>query len=381
MTSPPRRRRSRHRSAATSTAAGPCRPRRRRCACPPRSPGSSRPSPASTPRRTRSSRPPSTPAPPPAGFRNARPVLHRLRPARRDVRRRTSRRRCRSSRARRCPTRSAATPARSSARPTRAARTLDGSGVTVAIIDAYACADDRLGREHATPTNHGDGAYAHGPAHPGHRRRPHRRPDPTTATRPAGSARRRSTSRPCTPWLPAANIRYYGATSCYDDDFLTTLAQVVDQNKAQHRDELVGRLRGGRVRRRGRGVRAGLPAGRARRASRSLFSSGDDGDELAATGIKQVDYPSSDPYVTGVGGTVDRDRRRRRAARPDRLGHLDVLARRPTASRGSPAATSTAPAAAARRCSTSRATRTASSAAAPGRCPTFPRRRPDRPAC
>jgi subtilase family serine protease len=28
-----------------------------------------------------------------------------------------------------------------------------------------------------------------------------------------------------------------------------------------------------------------------------------DGDELAATGTKQVDYPASDPYATGVGGT------------------------------------------------------------------------------
>jgi subtilase family serine protease len=34
-----------------------------------------------------------------------------------------------------------------------------------------------------------------------------------------------------------------------------------------------------------------------------MFSSGDDGDELAATGTKQVDYPGSDPYATGVGGT------------------------------------------------------------------------------
>jgi subtilase family serine protease len=34
-----------------------------------------------------------------------------------------------------------------------------------------------------------------------------------------------------------------------------------------------------------------------------LFSSGDNGDELANTGVKQVDYPASDPYVTAIGGT------------------------------------------------------------------------------
>jgi subtilase family serine protease len=34
-----------------------------------------------------------------------------------------------------------------------------------------------------------------------------------------------------------------------------------------------------------------------------LFSSGDSGDEVAATGTKQVSLPASDPYATAVGGT------------------------------------------------------------------------------
>ena len=33
------------------------------------------------------------------------------------------------------------------------------------------------------------------------------------------------------------------------------------------------------------------------------FSSGDNGDELANTGLRQADYPDSDPFVTSVGGT------------------------------------------------------------------------------
>ena len=33
------------------------------------------------------------------------------------------------------------------------------------------------------------------------------------------------------------------------------------------------------------------------------FSSGDNGDELANTALRQTDYPTSDPYVTAVGGT------------------------------------------------------------------------------
>lgn len=34
-----------------------------------------------------------------------------------------------------------------------------------------------------------------------------------------------------------------------------------------------------------------------------FFSSGDNGDEVANTGLRQADYPASDPYITAVGGT------------------------------------------------------------------------------
>jgi subtilase family serine protease len=35
-----------------------------------------------------------------------------------------------------------------------------------------------------------------------------------------------------------------------------------------------------------------------------MFSSGDNGDEVPTTGTLQTDYPTSDPYVTAVGGTT-----------------------------------------------------------------------------
>jgi subtilase family serine protease len=35
-----------------------------------------------------------------------------------------------------------------------------------------------------------------------------------------------------------------------------------------------------------------------------MFSSGDSGDELANTALKQTDFPTSDPFVTSVGGTT-----------------------------------------------------------------------------
>ena len=55
-----------------------------------------------------------------------------------------------------------------------------------------------------------------------------------------------------------------------------------------------------------------------------MFSSGDNGDELANTGLKQADYPASDPCVTAVGGTSDAIGGRRHVRVPDRLGHREV---------------------------------------------------------
>ena len=44
-----------------------------------------------------------------------------------------------------------------------------------------------------------------------------------------GDARRRGRAR----HGPGANIRYYGAASCFDNDLLDALARVVDDDKAQ----------------------------------------------------------------------------------------------------------------------------------------------------
>jgi subtilase family serine protease len=103
---------------------------------------------------------------------------------------------------------------------------------------------------------------------------------------------------------PSANIVYYGSRSCDNGDLSDTLAKVVNQNKAS----LVTNSWGS----------AGETAGTDEVAADEqiflqgalqgigfLFSSGDSGDELAKTGIRQPDYPASDPYVTAVGGTSD----------------------------------------------------------------------------
>jgi subtilase family serine protease len=177
---------------------------------------------------------------------------------------------------------------------------LSGKGVTVAITDAYA-APTIASDANRYAEAHGDGSYTPGQL---------TQVTPKTYTNQAD----------CDPsgWYgeetldveavhamaPDSNIRYYASASCFDNDFLATLNKVVDQNKASlvsnswsdvEQNEtpdavaayeqifLQGALQG-----------IGF-----------MFSSGDSGDELAHTSAKQVDYPASDPYATAVGGTSD----------------------------------------------------------------------------
>jgi len=177
---------------------------------------------------------------------------------------------------------------------------LDGSGVTVAITDAYAAptiAED----SNTYAENHGDGSYA---------------PGQLTEVVP-GSFRH---NQQCDPsgWYgeetldveavhamaPGSNIRYYGARSCYDNDFLAALTQVVDDNQAS----VVSNSWSGLEEFETADVVAAYQQIFLQGAMQGigfLYSSGDNGDELASTAVKQVDYPSSDPYITALGGTSD----------------------------------------------------------------------------
>lgn len=120
---------------------------------------------------------------------------------------------------------------------------------------------------------------------------------------------------------PRANIAYYGAASCYDDDLMAVLARVVTDNRASIVSNSWGEPTyvkvGGVVYRTFdqalidayetiflQGAVQGIGF---------LVSSGDNGDELANTGVKAPDWPAVDPWVTAVGGTalaVDRFGRR-----------------------------------------------------------------------
>ncbi|HEU5033384.1 MAG TPA: S53 family peptidase [Mycobacteriales bacterium] len=101
---------------------------------------------------------------------------------------------------------------------------------------------------------------------------------------------------------PQANIEYFGAANCDDSGFLVALNDAANDPDV---DVVTNSWDGyetldtpdvftayDQV------FAAGIDQGKA-----FLFSSGDDGDELAATGTKQVDYPASDPLVVAVGGT------------------------------------------------------------------------------
>ena len=176
--------------------------------------------------------------------------------------------------------------------------TLTGSGVTVAITDAYRwqkIASDA--NQYAT--THGDGSYVTGqltesvPAFYRHR----------AACDPSGwSGEETLDVEAVHAMAPDANIRYYAASSCYDNDFREALSRVVDDNVAK----VVSNSWGD----------AGEVANAAQAAAYQqimlqgaaegisfLFSSGDSGDELANTGLKQADFPATLPTVTAVGGT------------------------------------------------------------------------------
>ena len=177
---------------------------------------------------------------------------------------------------------------------------LDGSGITVAITDAYA--SPTIAKDANTyATRHGDGAYRSGQL---------------TQVKP----NRYSRQGRCDPqgWYgeetldveavhamaPGANIRYYASSSCFDDDLLDTLSRVVEDNKASVVSNSWGDVESSAS---GSSVIAfeGVFLQGAMQGIGFMFSSGDNGDELANSGIRQVDYPVSDPYVTAVGGTSD----------------------------------------------------------------------------
>lgn len=176
--------------------------------------------------------------------------------------------------------------------------TLTGAGVTVAITDAYRWQKIASDANTYASTN-GDGSYTSGqlteslPAFYRHK----------AACGPSGwSGEETLDVEAVHAMAPDAKIKYYAASSCYDNDFQEALGRVVDDNVAKIVSNSWGDA--GET-----GSTAQVVAyqqimlqGAAEGIS-FLFSSGDSGDELAGTGVKQADFPATLPTVTAVGGT------------------------------------------------------------------------------
>jgi subtilase family serine protease len=176
---------------------------------------------------------------------------------------------------------------------------LTGKGVTVAT-DLWFASGTIASDVETYAENHGDGSYRKGQFTQA--KFPKFNYDPLCE--PGGSFGEEALDIEAVHAMaPDANIRYYAAKDCYDDSLIDSLANIVTDNKAQIVSSSWG------------GTEEGASAGSvnayeqvfmqgALQGISFMFSSGDNGDELQNTGLKQADYPTSDPYVTSVGGTA-----------------------------------------------------------------------------
>ena len=180
---------------------------------------------------------------------------------------------------------------------------LTGAGVTVAITDAYA--SPTMAADAATyASNHGGPAYA---------------PGQYSESLPSKFTRVNTGARQCdaSGWYGeetldveavhamarGAKIRYYASASCYDQDFLDTFARVNDEDNASIVTNSWGEIEQAEK----TPLIAAYEVAFLQGASEGIsyvFSSGDNGDEVANSGTKQTDLPAADPYVTAVGGTA-----------------------------------------------------------------------------
>lgn len=101
---------------------------------------------------------------------------------------------------------------------------------------------------------------------------------------------------------PGAQITYVGAASCYDEDLLDSLSKIVDHHLADIVSNSWGETEDAQTPDLAAAYDQVFQFG-AVEGIGFYYSSGDDGDEVAASGIKQTDIPASSAWVTAVGGT------------------------------------------------------------------------------
>lgn len=101
---------------------------------------------------------------------------------------------------------------------------------------------------------------------------------------------------------PDANVTYVGGASCMDDDLLDSLSTIVDKHLADLVSNSWGDIEANQTPDLAAAYDQVFQIG-AVEGIGFYFSSGDDGDEVANTGTKQVGTPANSAWVTAVGGT------------------------------------------------------------------------------
>jgi subtilase family serine protease len=178
------------------------------------------------------------------------------------------------------------------------AGTRTGRGVRVAITDAYA--SPTIAFDAATyAKKHGDAGYTGGQLR-------QVLPKNYTKTEECGAAgwygEETLDVEAVHAVAPNASITYVGAASCYDDDLLDSLNKIVDGHLADIVSNSWGDIEANET----PDVAAAYDQVFQFGAVEGIgfyFSSGDNGDEVAHTGTKQVDTPANSAWVTAVGGT------------------------------------------------------------------------------
>jgi subtilase family serine protease len=175
---------------------------------------------------------------------------------------------------------------------------LDGKGVTIAITGAYA-SPTILKDANKYATRHGDPAFQSGqfgqslPGSFSHQKLCDASgwygEETLDVEAVHGIAR-------------GSKVLFYASQSCRNPDFLDTLTRVVDDNKASIVNNSWSGLAANETSGSIRAYESVFKQG-ALQGIGFFFASGDNGDEVAATGKLQTNYPAMDPYVTAVGGT------------------------------------------------------------------------------
>ncbi|KOV90467.1 S53 family peptidase [Streptomyces sp. NRRL B-3648] len=178
------------------------------------------------------------------------------------------------------------------------AGTYTGKNVRIAITDAYA--SPTIAYDAGTyAKKHGDAAWRTGQLH-------QVLPKNYTKTKECGAAgwygEETLDVEAVHAVAPGADVTYVGAASCYDDDLLDSLSKIVDNHLADIVSNSWGDIEASQTPDLAAAYDQVFQLG-AVQGIGFYFSSGDNGDEVANTGTKQVDTPANSAWVTAVGGT------------------------------------------------------------------------------